>query len=37
MTLPHGLVGKGYRPTIIVIFVLGSIVCGLIIWGCWPR
>lgn len=35
MTVPHGLVGKAYRQTFIFIFVIGSIVCGLIIWGCW--
>jgi hypothetical protein len=35
MSRPHGQVGKAYRPTFIFISVLGSIVCGLIIWGCW--
>jgi hypothetical protein len=34
MTPPHGLVGKAYRPLFFV-FIIGSIVCGLIIWGCW--
>jgi hypothetical protein len=29
------LLGKAYAPTFKLIFVLGSIVCGLIIWGCW--
>lgn len=29
------LVGKAYRPTFIFLIIIGSIVCGLIIWGCW--
>jgi hypothetical protein len=35
MTLPHGLVGKAYAKPILFLFIVGSIVCGLIIWGCW--
>ncbi len=35
MTIPHGLLGKAYRDTFIVIFVVGFAVCGLIIWRSW--
>ncbi len=33
--MKQGLLGKAYRPTFIVIFVIGSVVCGLIIWRIW--
>lgn len=29
------MAGKAYRPTIIMIAVLGSVVCGAIIWASW--
>lgn len=29
------MVGKAYRDTIVVIAVVGSVVCGIIIWASW--